>query len=128
MPKLEQQRRKRNYRKRWRSWHATSDQPTTTPDLQDYLQCIRALHGRAYDWEPPPVGSAPYPTSTSMREYIRWWIAEWDLKRLFPGYEPQIEVTPFEFDYSEDADLERLADEPSAGAANWERTPESLTG
>jgi hypothetical protein len=60
----------------------------------------------AYGWEPPAVGSAPFATSTSMREYIRWWITEWDLKRLFPDYQPEIEVMPLTFDYSEDADLD----------------------
>ncbi|HEY8287545.1 MAG TPA: BREX system ATP-binding domain-containing protein [Chloroflexota bacterium] len=67
---------------------------------------VRVLHGVAYGWEPPAVGSAPFATSTSMREYIRWWITEWDLKRLFPDYQPEIEVMPLTFDYSEDADLD----------------------
>ena len=69
-------------------------------------QQVRELYGLAYEWEPPQVGSPPYATSTSMREYIRWWITEWDLRRLFPGYAPEIEATPLVLDYSEDADLE----------------------
>ncbi|HVA89790.1 MAG TPA: BREX system ATP-binding domain-containing protein [Chloroflexota bacterium] len=74
---------------------------------------VRRLHGLAYGWEPPVVGSAPFATSTSMREYIRWWITEWDLKRLFPDYQPEIEATPLTIDYSEDEDLESPDEPPS---------------
>jgi hypothetical protein len=45
-----------------------------------------------------------------MREYVRWWITEWDLKRLFPEYEPDIEVRRVVLDYTEDAELETSAE------------------
>ena len=85
--------------------------PTKAGIRRTYQQ-VRELYALAYDWEPLQVGSPPYATSTSMREYIRWWITEWDLKRLFPGYEPDIEATPLILDYSEDADLESPSDRP----------------
>jgi hypothetical protein len=85
---------------------------------------VRRLHGLAYDWVPPAVGSAPFATSTSMREYIRWWITEWDLKRLFPEYQPEIEATPLTFDYSEDADLQ----ESDAEGANGDRPDDRRDG
>jgi hypothetical protein len=85
---------------------------------------VRRLHGLAYDWDPPAVGSAPFATSTSMREYIRWWITEWDLKRLFPEYQPEIEATPLTFDYSEDADLQ----ESDAEGANGDRPDDRRDG
>ncbi|HEY7060482.1 MAG TPA: BREX system ATP-binding domain-containing protein [Chloroflexota bacterium] len=72
---------------------------------ETYAQ-LRAIHGQAYGWEPPPVGSAARATSTSMREYVRWWITEWDLRRLYPDYAPAIEATPVGPTYAEDADLE----------------------
>jgi hypothetical protein len=78
----------------------------TKPVVRRTYEQVRELHALAYEWEPPQVGSPPYATSMSMREYIRWWITEWDLRRLFPGYTPEIEVTPMSTDYSEDADLE----------------------
>jgi hypothetical protein len=99
--------------------------PTPTrPMVRRTYEKVSALHGAAYGWEPPPVGSAPYATSTSMREYIRWWITEWDLKRFFPDYVPAIEVTPLTTDYSEDADLEEAPDQPP-DPAEWDRPPES---
>ncbi len=78
----------------------------TRATIQRTYEQVRGLHARAYEWDPPEVGSPPYATSTSMREYVRWWITEWDLKRLYPGYEPQIEVTPLVSDFTEDVDLE----------------------
>jgi hypothetical protein len=41
-----------------------------------------------------------------MREYVRAWINEWDLRRLDPTYQPEIEVEQVTTDYSEDPELE----------------------
>jgi hypothetical protein len=41
-----------------------------------------------------------------MRQYVRAWINEWDLRRLDPSYEPEIEAATLEVDLSEDAGLE----------------------
>ena len=42
-----------------------------------------------------------------MRQYVRRWINEWDLLRLYPDYRPSIVADRFEVDYAEDPDLER---------------------
>jgi hypothetical protein len=102
--------------------------PPTPALIDDTYERVRALHAQAYNWTPPPIGSAERTTSTSMREYVRWWITEWDLRRLYPAYEPAIEITPVGVDYSEDAELEVPSDgedEPagradaSGRAAGW---------
>lgn len=85
--------------------------PPSRPVIRGTYEHLRSLHGAAYAWEPPPVGSAPYATSTSMREYVRWWITEWDLKRLDPSYEPSLEVTHLTPDLSEDEALDQPAEE-----------------
>src|SRR5712692_7760730 len=77
---------------------------------------VRALHSQAYQWAPPPVSSAERATSTSMREYIRWWITEWDLHRLFPDYAPNVEAMPLAIDYTEDHELETPSDRDGEGA------------
>jgi hypothetical protein len=41
-----------------------------------------------------------------MREYVRAWIYEWDLRRLDPGYVPQIEFERVELGYAEGEALE----------------------
>ena len=78
--------------------------------IDETYERVRALHGQAYSWSPPPVSSAERATSTSMREYVRWWITEWDLKRLYPDYAPALEATPVGPTYAEDPDLEAAPD------------------
>ncbi|MDO8723240.1 MAG: DUF2791 family P-loop domain-containing protein [Syntrophales bacterium] len=67
---------------------------------------VRSIHAKAYDWSPPPVESGESLTTKRMREYVRRWITEWDLRRLDSGYTPEIEVTNLEQDYTEDKNLE----------------------
>jgi hypothetical protein len=50
-----------------------------------------------------------------MREYVKGWITEWDLKRLDPGYEPKIEVMELNPDYTEDPHLQVPSEEEPEG-------------
>ena len=68
---------------------------------------VREIHGRAYHWDPPPAGQREVLGSTRMREYVRRWINEWDLSRLYPGYQAETEVREVRLDYRESPDLER---------------------
>jgi hypothetical protein len=84
---------------------------TLTPPADEVVDAtytrVRAIHGRAYDWEPPQiVWRVERARSTRMREYVRSWINEWDLRRLDAGYQPSIEVGSLSFTYDEDVDLE----------------------
>ena len=81
--------------------------PDSTVLKQTYEK-VRSIHAEAYAWEPPPVSPVELlrATSTRMREYVKGWITEWDLKRLDPDYTVEIEVEPLEQDYTENADLE----------------------
>lgn len=72
--------------------------------LDDTYQRLREIHGTAYGWEPPELARDSY--VRSMREYVRAWIYEWDLRRLDPSYVPQIEFERVALSYSEDAELE----------------------
>ena len=84
------------------------DKPTRA-DLERTYQTLRQVHGTAYGWEPPELDARVSNVGWPVRHYVRSWIHEWDLRRLYPGYEPQIEVRPLDSDYSEDRDLERNA-------------------
>jgi hypothetical protein len=44
--------------------------------------------------------------SNRMRQYVRAWINEWDLRHLDPSYQPHSSVLDGHLDYSEDATLE----------------------
>ena len=67
---------------------------------------VRTIHARAYDWQPPPAASFERLATTSMRQYVRRWINEWDLQRLYPGYQVDTIVGELKLDYSEEAELE----------------------
>jgi len=84
--------------------------PLSPPDLRGLDQLrerLRRLHGIAYDWQPPEVDAGERATSTSMRQYVRRWINEWDLLRLYPDYRPAMVAERLEVDYAEDPDLDR---------------------
>jgi hypothetical protein len=80
--------------------------PPARATLESTYRELRRIHGEAYDWEPPEVPRREGLASRSMREHVRSWIHEWDLRRLDPGYQPQIEVQRVASDYSERPDLE----------------------
>ena len=84
--------------------------------LDDTYGRIRALYARAFDWE--PLVPADYERaairreqSTPLRAYIRRWITEWDLQRLYPDTTVEIETAKWRTDYREDAAEEAAADE-----------------
>jgi len=67
---------------------------------------VRAIYAQAYGWEPQKYEEERTLASTVMREHVRTWINEWDLKRLYPEYSPATEVHQLTSGYAEDADLE----------------------
>jgi hypothetical protein len=81
--------------------------------LEETYRRLRDIHARAYDWEPPDIDRhVLLLQSRRMREYVRAWITEWDLRRLDPQYRPEIELETLHLGYTEDADLERPPDDP----------------
>jgi len=92
--------------------------PLKTPDgaiVEQTYDKVRSIHAQAYDWEPPPVSSVERLGTTRMREYVKGWITEWDLKRCDPGYKPKIEVTELKPDYTEDPNLQVPSEEEPEG-------------
>ncbi|MCC6177985.1 MAG: DUF2791 family P-loop domain-containing protein [Chloroflexi bacterium] len=81
--------------------------PPTRATIDRAYERIRAIHGAGYRWEPPALSPGEQTTSTSMRQYVRRWINEWDLQRLYPTYQPQTAFETLDVDYHEDPDLER---------------------
>lgn len=66
---------------------------------------VRGLHAEAYGWSPPPaLAAGERLASARIREYVRTWINEWDLRRLDPAYSPEIEATEVSVSYAEDAE------------------------
>ena len=86
-----------------------------TNAIQRTYDKVREIHAQAYGWEPPPVLSVDRLKTTSMRTYVKGWITEWDLKRLDPGYKPEIEGTELKPDYTEDPNLQVPSEEEPEG-------------
>lgn len=84
-------------------------QPSSA-SLRKTYKNVRAIYAAAYGWNPPDIPATKRLTTTRMREYIKGWITEWDLRRLDSEYDPDIEVTELHVHYDEDVDLESSAD------------------
>jgi hypothetical protein len=74
--------------------------------VEETMERLREIHGKAYRWEPPLADTARRPGSTSMRQHVRRWINEWDLMRLYPGYQVDTVVQELAVQYGEDRELE----------------------
>ena len=83
----------------------------TRPAIAQTREQVRALHAEAYGWDPPPLEADQRLTTTSMRQYVRRWINEWDLKRLYPGERVDTEFVELEIDLSESPALETPGEE-----------------
>ncbi len=81
-------------------------QPPGREELDRTYAKLKQIHSEAYGWDPPDVSGIERLPSNRMRQYVRAWINEWDLRRLDPGYEPEISTTGLEVDLSTDTDLE----------------------
>jgi energy-coupling factor transporter ATP-binding protein EcfA2 len=86
--------------------------------IRDIYDKVSAIYARAYGWNPPMDYKAPDRTRR-IRQHVKRWINEWDLKRLYPAYTPEIEVTELRQDYSERPELEvPTADKVDEGDSN----------
>lgn len=86
-------------------------QPPDRDALDRTYSALKALHAAAHNWSPPDVEGLERLPSNRMRQYVRAWINEWDLRRLDPDYLPQTTVADVRVDYREDVELEGSADE-----------------
>jgi hypothetical protein len=69
--------------------------------LDETFARIRTLYSTAYDWEPPSATPPRREHSTPLRAYIRRWITEWDLRRLYPDAQVEVETADWQTDYRE---------------------------
>ncbi len=83
-------------------------EPPDDAELDSAYARLKALHGEAFGWSPPDVGGLERLGATRMRQYVRAWINEWDLVRLYPEYVPDLEVIGIAPDYREDPNLDGM--------------------
>lgn len=85
-------------------------QAPTEADLARDLQKVRRLYERAYGWPPPEIPVGPRESSKRMRSFIRSWITQWDILRLYHE-RSGIETATIATDYGESAELEASAED-----------------
>jgi len=89
----------------------------TPPDdsvLDQTYRKLKDIHARAYSWEPPDVEFGIRAMDKAMRSYVRRWINEWDLKRLYPDAAVNTEEQELRPSYEEDLDLEQSSEAEQA--------------
>ncbi len=79
--------------------------PPTPDDLAACHDKVLRLYSTAYGWPAPPLLLGERTSSRTMRQYIKGWITQWDLRRLGGS-----DVSLISSDYSEST----AVSEPSA--------------
>jgi len=83
--------------------------PPTPDDLAACHDKVLRLYSTAYGWPAPPLLRGERTSSRTMRQYIKGWITQWDLRRL-DGSEVSLISSNIASDYSEST----AVSEPSA--------------
>jgi hypothetical protein len=80
--------------------------PPDEQSLKQSYDTLKRLHGDAYGWQPPELATAPRTLTRQMRSYVRRWITEWDLKRLYPLIDVSTVEEELRTTYTEDLAIE----------------------
>ncbi len=85
-------------------------QPSSST-IQDVHEIVRGLHLKGHGWrmwEQDAEGAATIVTGSSMRKYVKSWVTEWDLLRLYPGEACEVEVSTLKPSYDEPQDVPKV--------------------
>lgn len=80
--------------------------PPGDAELTGLYDRLREIHSGAYGWEAPQLEFSRGGMTTRVRAYVRRWINEWDLLRLYPGIALATEEVDLRPSYSEMHELE----------------------
>ena len=77
---------------------------------------LKDMYTEAYAWPAPEIEHGIGKGGRRrMRPFVRRWINEWDLRRLYPDVQPDMEETEIKFDYNEDTTLEKESGDADDG-------------
>lgn len=79
--------------------------PPAERDLRTCHDKLQRLYSEAYDWAAPPLPPPVRTSSRTMRHYIKGWVTQWDLARLF-GRSGALVTEPLATTYTEDPSLD----------------------
>jgi len=88
--------------------------PPNPSTLKHTYEKMREIYRDAYGWAPPEFTPPEWVMTRAMRSYVRRWVNEWDLQRLFPNAQTETVEGVLRPNYTEDRDLEQETD-PDAG-------------
>ena len=76
--------------------------------LFDLYRKLKQMHSQAYNWDAPDINrEIGGGVRRAIRPFVRQWINEWDLRRLYPALEPDMEVTDLPTGNDEDTSYEK---------------------
>jgi len=120
---------------RFIEWDSTLLRELTEVRVEEAYHKIRQLHRAVYcdnqeslaqAYDLPPIAF----TGKRMREWVKSWVTEWDLKRLLSRDHVEIEIRSITHEYQEDTTLEASAaedmDQPSVVESELLITSEAL--
>jgi len=117
---------------RFIEWDSTPLRELTKVRVEEAYHKIRQLHQSVYcdDQESIAKFYALQPTvvrGKRMREWVKSWVTEWDVKRLLSREHVEIEFSPIKPEYQEDKTLEVLGEEEKdqPASVNTGMTPTS---
>ena len=92
--------------------------------LSNLYDQLKIIHSQAYNWDPPDIElGIGLGGRRRIRSFVRRWINEWDLRRLYPESKPNIEETEIKLRYDEDPTYEH----PSSDDADTSTIHEDQT-
>jgi hypothetical protein len=75
-------------------------------EISTLYETVKRLYADAYSCAPRDVASPPRLSSTRMRQFIKRWITEWDMNRLYPDQCIELQQVEISTDYSEEVPTE----------------------
>jgi len=88
--------------------------PPQAPELRKTYQIVKRLYGDAYSCAPLEVAGPERRGTTRIRHFVKRWITQWDMNRLYPEDVVELQEIDVSTDYSEDtttADLGESVDD-----------------
>jgi len=90
--------------------------PPSDDSLKLTFRHFRDLYQLAYGYSPRADIETERGLHQAMRSYVRRWISNWDLERLYPTEHLDAEEETLPVDYTEDPELGKGTDEPEPSA------------
>lgn len=69
-------------------------------EVRALYDAVKGFYADAYAWDPPDVSWPELLSTTRMRHYVKRWVTEWDMRRMYPNEEIVLEQADVKTDYT----------------------------